>query len=576
MIKWLFRKAGLLHGDENGASFIIISLALPAIFGLSAFAIDLGYTYYVKSRLQNAADLAALAAGTLLVSGDKDAVKAKAEEYFYLNIPDNWKGSSAINVVPEFEVDCNIKLSDAGVTCYAKPGSTETINYVKVNASATTPLFFASALGFTTASLSADSVVAGGGTTMPPLNVAIILDTTWSMQNDTTTACGSSMPKLTCAKKAALEMVGTLWPAVDQVALYTYPGVTPPSFGVSPANNPNAKKNICDSGVPTVAAYSGNPQYRISDFSSDYRDKNTPPKDVKNPADPVIMALDSGTGCKGLQVGTTDGRPICSGRNCSPNLLYTFYADAIDSAQADLVAANDVLKGKGFAERQNVIVILSDGDANAPTSNIGGRRANQCLQAIDAARRATQNDTWVYSVAYNANTVGGPRVLVDSCNYDLTSSSTVKVTTVRYTTTYRKQYSTKNRTCPNNWTNVGTSQSAPTVTTVAAPGPTSGNGPVTKNPPNGTCSSTNKTVEYTEFYDRVTVSSPTTTTTYDRSACDTMRALASSPDKFFSVDPENSSGCISEANPNTNNLVSIFKKVASSLMKKRRVPKSAL
>ena len=53
-----------------------------------------------------------------------------------------------------------------------------------------------------------------------------------------------------------------------------------------------------------------------------------------------------------------------------------------------------------------------------------------------------------------------------------------------------------------------------------------------------------------------------------------MREMASDPTKFYSV--AGSSGCISDSNPSTTDLVSIFKNVAVSLMKKRRIPLSVL
>ena len=62
----------------------------------------------------------------------------------------------------------------------------------------------------------------------------------------------------------------------------------------------------------------------------------------------------------------------------------------------------------------NVLILLSDGDANQ--KNPGGRGAqqliptaeatNECAQAITAATAAKNAGTWVYAIAYGANTGG--------------------------------------------------------------------------------------------------------------------------------------------------------------------------
>lgn len=606
MMKTFIKRARTLRDDEGGAAFILITLALPMIFGMAAFSIDLGYTYYISSRLQNASDLAALAGGTKLVQGDKAAVEAQALNYVKLNLPSNWDllddkgnlisgtGKAAIKITPNIAAKCSTKLEAAGLPCYAAPGTIDKINYVEVSLGATTPLFFATGLGFKTASLNSDAVVTADGSTMPPLNVAIVLDSTASMidPNDKTTACGGvSMTKLDCAKQAALGLVGTLWPVVDKVAIYTYPGVSQGN-GSSPNQttaDANADKNVCASGTPTVTDYvkDSNPaRYRIVNFSDDYRDKTAPPAPGVKMNSKIVQALGGSTqakgytsNCKGLQVGTITGG---SYRNDYSDIIWTFFADPIEAAQKDLKAVNDNLPA-GETPRQNVIVILSDGDANAPDTATSSRpvmietarRKNQCLAAITAAQTATADGTWVYSVAYNASTQTGSS---GSCKLDTSSFSQVRVTYTTYTKTYTKTYDRNTRTCsgwvPDTSFRAGSTRN----TTVAAPGPALGPGPITYgSPPATTCSRNNSPLTYSDTYESVTAVVPTTDgTKYDRSACDTMRAIASTPDKFYSVDRAGSGGCVSEVNPTTTDLLSIFKRVAISMMTKRRAPRSAI
>jgi len=58
-----------------------------------------------------------------------------------------------------------------------------------------------------------------------------------------------------------------------------------------------------------------------------------------------------------------------------------------------------------------VIVLLSDGDANAdnsshPDNMLAAEIANQCQQAVTAAQNAAKAGTWVYSIAFNSPTSG--------------------------------------------------------------------------------------------------------------------------------------------------------------------------
>ena len=54
----------------------------------------------------------------------------------------------------------------------------------------------------------------------------------------------------------------------------------------------------------------------------------------------------------------------------------TFYADAVNVAQSDLTT-------NARPGAQNVLILLSDGEANASSSNVpGGEASNQCRQAV--------------------------------------------------------------------------------------------------------------------------------------------------------------------------------------------------
>lgn len=55
------KNKGFSLDNEKGAVIIIVAILLPVLLGITAFAIDFGYTRIVRNQLQNAADAAALA-----------------------------------------------------------------------------------------------------------------------------------------------------------------------------------------------------------------------------------------------------------------------------------------------------------------------------------------------------------------------------------------------------------------------------------------------------------------------------------------------------------------------------------
>ena len=72
---------------ERGQVLPLINLALVALLGIAAFAIDVGYAYYAKRQLQSATDAAALA-GAQDLPNAATAVST-ATSYAAANTPSN-------------------------------------------------------------------------------------------------------------------------------------------------------------------------------------------------------------------------------------------------------------------------------------------------------------------------------------------------------------------------------------------------------------------------------------------------------------------------------------------------------
>jgi hypothetical protein len=129
--------------------------------------------------------------------------------------------------------------------------------------------------------------------------------------------------------------------------------------------------------------------YQITQLSNNYRVSNA--TTALNPASQIVGAS-YWSSCPGLPTNRYYGLNAVGGVN-------TYYAGAMQEAQFKLEAA-------AGRNAQPVIILLSDGDANANASTVPAARVpNQCRQAIDAAVAAASSsiDTLVYSIAYNAS-----------------------------------------------------------------------------------------------------------------------------------------------------------------------------
>jgi len=146
----------------------------------------------------------------------------------------------------------------------------------------------------------------------------------------------------------------------------------------------------CPTSKPPIASYNNNPLYLILPLQSDYRASAT-------------AALNSGVSGSNLVKSVGAGQGSCPGVT-TPGGEGTFYAGAITAAQ-DYLAANS------RSGAQNVIILLSDGNASASPSQLGGSvtkysTSAECQQAVTAATNAKNAGTLIYSVSYGSETSG--------------------------------------------------------------------------------------------------------------------------------------------------------------------------
>ena len=390
--------------DESGQMLPLVAFMLVTVLGMGGFVIDVGRMLYSQHLLQSSCDAAALAGASALPGSTAVTVATQYSGVAGgLNVSNSMP---AVTMVPGYpKVACLTTLTAEGQACVS-PGNG---NAVQVKEQVTLSLPFMSVLGKRSLTLGASATASMRGATAGPYNVAIIVDTTQSMTDkDSDASCNAT--RISCALAGVQVLLQDLNPcassqttcgtvtsgsngagnvatALDEVSLYVFPGVT----SATVANEYN-----CGSAKPATAAYTDattSPLYQVVNFSTDYRTSDS--ASALNTASDIVKAAGAKSGCNGLQAVGGYG---------------TYYAGVIYAAQAALVAESKVNPGA-----QNVIIILSDGDASASSSDMPKASTTsgtyvstvqECAQAVTAAAAATKAGTRVYSVAYGASTSG--------------------------------------------------------------------------------------------------------------------------------------------------------------------------
>jgi len=139
---------------EKGAIIVLTALLLPMMMLCLALAIDLGNLYSHKTRLQNAADAAALAGARAYAASEEENTTADtvtshpyadAEAERYIEADAELKNLPNAEIVPQFEA---VEVEDDNAVYYG------------VKLQETVPLYFLRIIGKTEQEVSADSIAA--------------------------------------------------------------------------------------------------------------------------------------------------------------------------------------------------------------------------------------------------------------------------------------------------------------------------------------------------------------------------------------------------------------------------------
>jgi hypothetical protein len=391
---------------RRGQVLIFFTLWIPVLFGMTALVVDFGRIYVFQTQLNASTQAAALAGGWAMsqpgatVTTTTTAVTAYSSVGSNDNTYSNLSGVSIVSGYPKFK--CLATLTSVyGIQCYGPSSS----NAVVVTQQVTVPLLFFPMFRGPSATLTSTATAAMKGAAPAPYNVAIIVDSTHSMNDtDSDSLCGNT--RIYCALSGVRVLLQNLSPclptetscgtatggnvsnSVDRVSLMTFPPVT----AVTAVDDYN-----CGSSTPSIVDYTtpfpATATYQIVNFSSDYRSSNKATS--LNSASDLVATAAGKSGCAGLQAIGGPG---------------TYYAQAIYAAQAYLATEQ-----ASYPTSKNVLIMLSDGNANADSAHMPGASTTsgvypstkqECHQAISAAQAAATAGTRVYAVAYGAEASG--------------------------------------------------------------------------------------------------------------------------------------------------------------------------
>ncbi len=433
-------KRGFLR-DQSGQSAVVIVVTLFAVMALSAAGVETGHVYYAYRLLQASTNEAALAAGQAMPnigtsSDSKTAGTAWGNLNAYSSISGAYNATDMLSNATLSTVSffCSSTATDLNVFCEENANSSGSVctgssmsswcNAVKVTQTAKVNLWFGGLVGMRSMTLSAtaEAAMAGGH---PPYNIAVIIDTTNSMTGNALSNddCPSGT-EISCAVYGFKQMLLEMYPCLstgtcssaseeaDGVALFVFPAIANTAANIDKdtvcnTSNPSidpytfpvvttgSGQNLVLPSSGTIAAtyevssegsYGFDTYYKSSDGAGSLNGSGTN-------ADPVAVAAGGGTAKSG---GTCAGLQAPGGEG-------TYYAQVIKAAQTALLAQQSYMMTTYDQPTQNVMIILSDGNAtacNSQANTSGG--ANGITNCDHGSELVAENCPQVNS--YNSST----------------------------------------------------------------------------------------------------------------------------------------------------------------------------
>lgn len=414
--------------EEKGQTIIVFAFLLITLLAMAGFVVDIGRAMVVNNELKSTTIASALAGANEMPNSDYVTV---AKEYSACTAPptgsslntgctSNQNNSSSLlgTVTTQATGYCSSFVSGTlNISC-TNMGS-GSVNALVVTQTVTMPTIFMNIVGIPSLTFSESQTAAWKGAARNPYNVAVILDASGSMNtvDKGSDGCNNSDAAFACALLGVQNLLEKLTPCagggsctgatpLDEVALYAFPGLVN-AQAVTDDVNCNAVIQAANSAYPNTGGYgesdttvyynfpgssfSGSallpspPLYQLVNFDSNYRTSDA--SSSLNASDTMVTAVGGASGqadCSYVKqdtyyisqdygkdnAGDWPGIQAAGGAD-------TYYAGVIYQAQNDLYneyesRLNPTSSSTPATQTSNVIVLLSDGDANASSTDLGG------------------------------------------------------------------------------------------------------------------------------------------------------------------------------------------------------------
>jgi Putative Flp pilus-assembly TadE/G-like len=411
--------------NENGQALPWMVFLAGLTLGAAGLTVDLGHAFISYRQLQTSTDAAAMAGAYAMVlpGATTSTVNTVVKNFASVS-----NGANATPNLPSPTIAITYAcLPISGPIAADCSGAPVNYNVIQVTQRSTIPTYFVRALtlfglkSVVSLPLSTTSTATIASGKNDQVNVAVVLDSTKSMTNGAQNCGGKT--KINCALGGVQTLMRRLAPCTaasikgtcvpfDQVSLFTYPNIQANTTSNDTDCKSGTNPSILNYSTPTIGAAWSKPTgtsatYMIADYTSLWSSNNSQNGSLSSTSTLVNATGGPGTGCSGGGIQAIGG-------------VSTYFAGAIYAAQSSLITAKAAAPGS-----RNVMIILSDGDANADISNITGSSSlsskdstpgnppyrygsanSECHQAIDAANYATLNGTTVYSIAYGSPSSG--------------------------------------------------------------------------------------------------------------------------------------------------------------------------
>lgn len=409
--------------SERGQIVPWMALILLFFMGIAAFVIDIGRAVVAYHMLQAATDAAALAGATVMPTATSSS-QVTSEATLFSAVAGNKNANSALLPGAAMQsgypkVYCSTTLSSApyDVPCSTAVGG----NALTVAQTVQLNTFFAGIIGIPTLTVNAASTAAMKGGPNQQYNIAVVLDTTQSM-NSSDGSSNCSGTKEACAMQGVQTLLQNLTPCTstststnctgfDGVSVFTYPNVeasTTSGDTTCGASQPTKMPYSTPAPGATWSAPTGSsPTYQITGYLNNWSSNNQKGGSFNNSSGlTVAIGAATGSNCSGSGMQAIGGEG-------------TYLAGAIYAALSSLAAQQAANPGS-----KNALIVLSDGEANATTGHMTASNGetlqsngtypslvDQCSQSVAAAQTARtmtdssgNPDTTVYTIAYGSST----------------------------------------------------------------------------------------------------------------------------------------------------------------------------